>query len=115
MDDHPLEKLAKLEFGTLYGKTERMVGWFDAVEKGNALRFGGFDWLVINKLDALSRTREDFDHLKICVAYEDIDGNRTTTVPRTESKSLNLLNQSTKFFQSGKKILANALTSQICH
>ena len=39
-----------------------MVGWFDAVEKGNALRFGGFDWLVINKLDALSRTREDFDH-----------------------------------------------------
>ena len=67
-----------------------MVGWFDAVEKGNALRFGGFDWLVINKLDALSRTREDFDHLKICVAYQDVDGNRTTTVPRTESQSLNL-------------------------
>ena len=90
MEDHPLgKKLAKLEFGTSTGR-QRMVGWFDAVEKGNALRFGGFDWLVINKLDALSRTREDFDHLKICVAYEDIDGNRTTTVPRTESQSLNL-------------------------
>ena len=48
-----------------------MVGWFDAVEKGNALRFGGFDWLVINKLDALMYRR--FRSLKICVAYEDID------------------------------------------
>ena len=113
MDDHPLgKKLAKLEFGTSTGR-QRMVGWFDAVEK-NALRFGGFDWLVINKLDALSRTREDFDHLKICVAYEDIDGNRTTTTPRTESKSLNL-KPVYEIFQSGKKILANALISQICH
>jgi adenylosuccinate synthase len=31
-----------------------MVGWFDAVEKGNALRYGGFDQIVINKLDALT-------------------------------------------------------------
>ena len=46
-------KLAKLEFGTSTGR-QRMVGWFDAVEKGNALRYGGFDQLVINKLDALT-------------------------------------------------------------
>jgi len=47
------KKLSQMEFGTSTGR-QRMVGWFDAVEKGNALRYGGFEWLVINKLDALS-------------------------------------------------------------
>src|SRR5690606_27920087 len=43
MDDaHPLAvKLKKLEFGTSTGR-QRMVGWYDAVEKGDALRYGGF-------------------------------------------------------------------------
>ena len=72
-----------MEFGTSTGR-QRMVGWFDSVEKGNALRYGGFDWLVINKLDALSYTEEDFQELKICVAYEDSSGKRITTVPRSE-------------------------------
>ena len=52
-----------MEFGTSTGR-QRMVGWFDAVEKGNALRYGGFDWLVINKLDALSALNEECDKLK---------------------------------------------------
>ena len=78
------KKLSEMEFGTSTGR-QRMVGWFDAVEKGNALRYGGFDWLAINKLDALSSLDAKFDELKICVAYEDIDGNKITSVPRSEN------------------------------
>ena len=78
-------KLAKLEFGTSTGR-QRMVGWFDAVEKGNALRFGGFEYLVINKLDALSSTNEEFNEIKICIGYENPDGQEVSTVPRCEKK-----------------------------
>ena len=61
-----------------------MVGWFDSVEKGNALRYGGFDHLVINKLDALTATDSSMSHLKICTAYESPDGSFSKTVPRDE-------------------------------
>lgn len=77
-------KLSEMEYGTSTGR-QRMVGWFDAVEKGNALRYGGFEWLVINKLDALSSLNEDFDEIKICVAYQDAHGNIITSVPRSEN------------------------------
>ena len=55
MDDaHPLAmKLKQIEFGTSTGR-QRMVGWYDAVEKGDALRYGGFQDLMINKADALT-------------------------------------------------------------
>ena len=62
-----------------------MVGWYDAVEKGDALRYGGFQDLVINKLDALSHNDEWSGPLKICVAYEDKAGNRVNHVPRDEA------------------------------
>ena len=78
------EKLAKLEFGTSTGR-QRMVGWFDAVEKGNALRYGGFDQIVINKLDALSLDDSVPSELKICTAYRLPDGSLTKSVPRNES------------------------------
>ena len=84
------KKLSQMEFGTSTGR-QRMVGWFDAVEKGNALRYGGFEWLVINKLDALSALNGEFKELKICVAYKDPDGNRITTVPRSEKARKSLL------------------------
>lgn len=77
------KKLAKLEFGTSTGR-QRMVGWFDAVEKGNALRYGGFDELVINKLDALTLDGGLACQLKICTAYQLSDGSLTTDVPRSE-------------------------------
>ena len=77
------KKLSEMEFGTSTGR-QRMVGWFDAVEKGNALRYGGFDWLVINKLDALSDLKSEFDELKICVAYENESGDKITNIPRSE-------------------------------
>lgn len=79
-EGHPLTThLKKLEFGTSTGR-QRMVGWFDAVEKGDALRFGGYEDIVINKLDALS-----FDgNLKVCVGYEDVDGSPINHVPRSD-------------------------------
>ena len=77
---HPLTvRLKKLEFGVSTGR-QRKVGWFDAVEKGDALRYGGFQDLVINKLDALSGA----ESLKIGTAYESPEGKRYTHVPRQE-------------------------------
>ncbi|WP_438482311.1 adenylosuccinate synthetase [Oleiharenicola lentus] len=80
-DDLPLcQSLKKLEFGVTTGR-QRMVGWYDAVEKGDALRYGGFQDVMINKIDALSGAPE----LLICVAYEDPAGNRVAHVPRNEA------------------------------
>lgn len=83
-------KLKKLEFGTSTGR-QRMVGWFDAVEKGDALRYGGYQDLVINKLDALT---DDCGHggpLLVCTHYTDADGNKVDGVPRNDAlrKTLN--------------------------
>jgi adenylosuccinate synthase len=84
-DDHPLAvKLKKIEFGTSTGR-QRMVGWFDAVEKGDALRYGGFQDLMINKADALTHSGDWQGELLICVAYEDAQGQRHTHVPRNEA------------------------------
>ena len=80
--DHPLStQLRKIEFGATTGR-QRMVGWYDAVEKGDALRYGGYQDLVLNKLDALSHSGDWQGDLQICVAYEDPDGNTIYHVPR---------------------------------
>jgi len=80
-DGNPLtERLKQIEFGTSTGR-QRMVGWYDAVEKGDTLRYGGFQDLMINKLDALTGASE----LSICVAYEDPSGRRIAHVPRNEA------------------------------
>jgi adenylosuccinate synthase len=86
MDDaHPLAvKLKQIEFGTSTGR-QRMVGWYDAVEKGDALRYGGYQDLMINKLDALTHSGEWRGDLQICVAYEDATGKRFAHVPRNEA------------------------------
>ncbi len=86
MDDaHPLAaKLKQIEFGTSTGR-QRMVGWFDAVEKGDALRYGGFQDLMLNKSDALTHSGEWCGELLICVAYEDASGQRYNHVPRNEA------------------------------
>lgn len=82
MDDAlPLcQQLKKLEFGVVTGR-QRMVGWYDAVEKGDALRYGGYHDLMINKIDALTGA----DELLICTAYEDPNGRRYAHVPRNEA------------------------------
>ena len=86
MDDaHPLAaKLKQLEFGTSTGR-QRMVGWFDAVEKGDALRYGGFQDIMINKADALTYAGDWRGELLICTAYEDASGKRFVHVPRNEA------------------------------
>lgn len=86
MDEaHPLSvKLKQIEFGTSTGR-QRMVGWFDAVEKGDALRYGGFQDVMINKADALTHSGDWRGDLLICVAYEDAEGRRFVHVPRNEA------------------------------
>jgi len=86
MDDaHPLAViLKKIEFGTSTGR-QRMVGWYDAVEKGDALRYGGFQDLMINKADALTHSGDWQGELLICTAYEDAQGRRYHHVPRNDA------------------------------
>ena len=86
MDDaHPLSVLLKrLEFGTSTGR-QRMVGWYDAVEKGDALRYGGYQDAMINKLDALTHRGEWNGDLLICTCYEDASGKRYHHVPRNDA------------------------------
>jgi adenylosuccinate synthase len=62
-----------------------MVGWFDAVEKGDALRYGGYQDMMINKSDALTHGGEWRGDLLICTAYEDANGRRLSHVPRNEA------------------------------
>lgn len=84
-DSHPLtKKLKKIEFGTSTGR-QRMVGWYDAVEKGDALRYGGFQDFMINKADVLTHSGEWDGDLLICTAYEDVEGKRFPHVPRNEA------------------------------
>lgn len=84
-EDHPLsKKLKKLEFGSTTGR-QRMVGWYDAVEKGDALRYGGFEDLALNKLDALSYSGDWNGDLKICTSYKNPNGDTFYHVPRNDS------------------------------
>ena len=62
-----------------------MVGWYDAVEKGDALRYGGYQDLALNKLDALSYSSDWNGNLQICVAYRDAEGQLYHHVPRNDS------------------------------
>lgn len=86
MDDgHPLAaKLKQIEFGSTTGR-QRMVGWYDAVEKGDALRYGGFQDVMINKLDALTYSGDWRGDLLICTEYAAPDGSRFPHVPRNEA------------------------------
>lgn len=83
-EEHPLgKKLAKLEFGVTTGR-QRMVGWFDAVEKGDAIRYGGCQDLCINKIDALTYEGDwqPGGELLICTSYRTPEGNVIKHVPR---------------------------------
>ena len=82
--EHPLSvKLRQIEFGATTGR-QRMVGWYDAVEKGDALRYGGYQDLVLNKLDALTYSDDWNGSLLICTAYQDADGRQVYHVPRND-------------------------------
>jgi len=84
-ESHPLSaRLKQLEYGTSTGR-QRMVGWYDGVEKGDALRYGGFHDLMINKLDALTHAGDWRGDLQVCTAYEAPDGRVYRHVPRNEA------------------------------
>jgi adenylosuccinate synthase len=86
MDEHhPLgQMLSKIEFGTST-RRQRMVGWFDAVEKGDALRYGGFHDLALNKLDALTYQGGWRDgELLVCTGYQTPEGQPVAGVPRDD-------------------------------
>jgi adenylosuccinate synthase len=86
-DAHPLSvRLRQLEYGTSTGR-QRMVGWFDCVEKADALRYGGYHDIVINKLDALSpHGAWKGGPLFVCTAYRDpATGATYTAVPRNDA------------------------------
>jgi adenylosuccinate synthase len=83
--EHPLsKKLRKLEFGATTGR-QRMVGWYDAIEKGDALRYGGYQDLVLNKLDTLSHSDDWQGDLQICINYSDPEGKILYHVPRNDT------------------------------
>lgn len=91
-DDHPLgKKLRTIEFGTSTGR-QRAVGWYDAVEKGESVRYGGVADLMINKLDALTYSGDwQGGELLICVGYRRLDGTMLQTVPRRDSQHVDLV------------------------
>jgi adenylosuccinate synthase len=63
-----------------------MVGWSDLVEKADTLRYGGFDDLVLNKLDALSPHGEwTGGDLQLCTGYKDANGKIHLGVPRNDA------------------------------
>jgi|TARA_B110000438_G_scaffold284141_1_gene312897 adenylosuccinate synthase len=83
--EHPLSiKLSQIEFGVSTGR-QRMVGWFDALEKGDAIRYGGCQDLMINKIDALSYDADGAwqgGELLICIGYKTPTGEVLKHVPR---------------------------------
>lgn len=83
--DHPLAaRLSRLEFGTSTGR-QRAVGWCDAVEKGDALRYHGADDFMINKVDALGADASWNGDLRIATHYRGPDGTDYHYVPRDEA------------------------------
>lgn len=64
------------EFGATTGRPRR-CGWLDAVALRYAAEVGGYDKLIVNKLDVLS----GLDRLNICVAYEHPDLGRLEDFP----------------------------------
>lgn len=68
LTDETGEKIRTIggEFGTTTGRPRR-CGWFDAVLSRYCVLVGGLTQMAITKIDVLN----DFDELKVCVAYKD--------------------------------------------
>lgn len=64
------------EFGVTTGRARR-CGWLDAVAVKYACRINGVNKLAMMKLDVL----DDFDEVKVCVSYEDKNGNEIKEFP----------------------------------
>ena len=75
--DHTGDEMRRIgkEFGAVTGRNRR-CGWVDLVALRYAIMINGVTDLVMMKADVM----DDFDTIKVCVAYEK-DGQRTETMP----------------------------------
>ncbi len=64
------------EFGTTTGRTRR-CGWFDAVALQRAMQINSVSGLCLTKLDVL----DGLDVIRICVGYQDGQGNKIEAFP----------------------------------
>jgi adenylosuccinate synthase len=64
------------EFGATTGR-KRRTGWFDAVAIRRAVQLNSITGFCLTKLDVL----DGLETLRICIAYEDEQGNRTDIPP----------------------------------
>lgn len=70
------------EFGSTTGR-QRRCGWFDAVAVAHAIQVNSISGLCLTKLDVLDGLAE----VKVCVAYQDADGNPVSAPSEAESYS----------------------------
>ena len=70
------------EYGTTTGRPRR-TGWFDGVLGRYTAKLNGVTSVALTRLDVL----EQFDRLKVCVAY-DLNGERLTTLPASLAESI---------------------------
>lgn len=73
------------EFGATTGRPRR-CGWFDACMLKKAVRINGLTHLAVTKLDVMDK----LETVKICVAYEDSEGNRHAVMPSKQAAQQDL-------------------------
>jgi adenylosuccinate synthase len=69
------------EVGTTTGRPRR-CGWLDLVVVNHSVRLCGINQLAVTKMDVLT----GLDEVKVCVAYEDAEGNRINYFPNELDK-----------------------------
>ncbi len=76
LSDSTGEEIQKVgrEFGVTTGRPRR-CGWFDAVTMRYAVLVGGITKVALTKIDVF----DDFDEIKICVAYKDCRNDKVYT------------------------------------
>jgi len=67
------------EFGSTTGRARR-CGWFDAVALKHAIQINSISGICLTKLDVL----DGLETIKICVGYQDADGNTVTSLNGSE-------------------------------
>lgn len=73
------------EFGATTGRP-RDCGWLDVASTAKAVRRNGTTGVMMNKLDILS----GFSKIRLCIGYEDADGNSRDSLPIDFSERLML-------------------------
>lgn len=91
------------EYGATTGRPRR-CGWLDIVSLNYAIMVNGIEKLALTKLDVL----DDFDEIKICVAYE-VNGKRLKNFP-ADSETLFKVEPVYETFKGWKEKISNVKT-----